>query len=236
MKRLAGFAFASLALVLSASAARTNAIIDISQIKGPTVSALFDYTQGHFETFVTVSASNATVLQPPQPRGPIEQPIMIVDILRIDTDMGGAVFNGVGVATDATLIVSKDFGSATLSSTFIIEAPDQGDLFPATINLTFNATSPKVSDETNLSFHEPGFVVTEHFNGSFRDATATGSLVTMGENFTPVPSSFGVIGTSKTGMISIVPNPGPIAGAGLPGLIAACGGLLAWWRRRQKTA
>jgi hypothetical protein len=86
----------------------------------------------------------------------------------------------------------------------------------------------------------PGFfdsftVVSDNFtNGGITDSvSADGSMVTLNwaGGFVSNTNTF-----EATFAGTPLAVPGPIAGAGLPGLMFATGGVIAWWRRKKKAA
>jgi hypothetical protein len=139
------------------------------------------------------------------PGKPTEGPLAVVQVFQIDFCSGTLLRDVVGVTEDASLGVDRaKLAEARLQATitgtdFITDTEVQVE-----VDVTWAGTGDLAFSSQQARFRQPGFLLRFSFKGSFREATASGTVSLTGENLTPEPAFFADLFRARSGELFLV--------------------------------
>jgi hypothetical protein len=200
---------ALLALALTASVstvaqARGTKTITHNKIVGDSVYAIFEYSVGPVNTYLSVSVTNQTE----QDGGPRTQDAFLsITMSQYNTETFELLAVGEAFTPDFVLTMDKGLNTATVRADHIIF--QNYGVFPNVftdwaVNLTFTGSGVVDSQHSHFNEKDPGVKLNIQFEGDFRDAIASGSIFGGGVQFTPVPSTSAQLQHNKFGIQSAI--------------------------------
>jgi len=173
--------------------------------KGQFAEAAFDSvdSSGCVETFVFVQGVNGTVKETGHPA---VSSMAFVVIDQFDICTGTETLFAVGEATLAAgeFQIDKMLRTATLSATIEVSDVVSGTSFPVDISVSWTGVGATTTQKDHVQIRGPDFKVNFRFTGTFRDATALGTVSDGTTNFTPESAVFADMGSVKQGEVDII--------------------------------
>jgi hypothetical protein len=175
-----------------------------TKIVGYSTSASWEYVDGDVGTFVNVIVTDNDVSGT---GGRSEDAFVSLAISRYQISTGNVLLTGVAYVdgpSNFDFSIDKQLGTATLRVRDAIFQDDNSfTFFNVDMDLTWTATGEAYVSKSNDSYKEPGFRFRSHFEGTFRDAVASGSIVGKNTQFTPVVSTSGQLQFNRFGNMEV---------------------------------
>jgi len=174
--------------------------------KGQEAEAVFISTDpsGCVETFVDVFAVDGrTKFGPGQPTAE-SVAFLFISEFDVCNDVQLVAADGFAILTPDQFQIDKQITAATLNATIEVFDFVSNTTFPVDVSISWVGEGPTTSVKDHFQVKAPGFKVNSRANGTFRDATASGTVSDGTTNFTPEPAVFAELASIKQGEVAII--------------------------------